>query len=286
MTTIAQERAALVKVGRVLRSREQTGFRFDYTDARAVIEPARAVFVHITITNPSNYASDDAHARAVEAIGISRFPSTGVSYNRLHMQSGKAYEAQPIGRRGAHTINDKGLASCVTSGCPSRGASIPSGNLNYTVRAYAICQNVDHTVTDAELDSAARSIAADMLAGFVSRSAAIHGHRCVSAKDCPGGKMWARMAELRRLVTHYVSTGFNPKPVTGEPIVGDIYYAHVHAKATALKLEEVMPKIGMTPPDRPAETSTGDAYFAHYWAKYAHNLADLIDAKLTTAPNP
>jgi len=66
------------------------------------------------------------------------------------------------------------------------------------------------------------------------------------------------------------------------PTVGDIYYAHVHAKATALKLEEIMPKIGMTPPDRPAETGTGDAYFAHYWAKYAHNLADLIDAKLTT----
>lgn len=210
MTTISQERAGLVKVGRSLRTREQARFRFNYSTVRTVTEPARAVFVHITITNPSNYASDDAHARAVEAIGISRFPATGISYNRLHMQSGKAYEGQPIGRRGAHTVNDKALAACSTAGCPSRGARFPSGNLNYSVRAYAICQNVGHAVTDAELDSLARSIAADQLAGFVVKGAPIHGHRCVAYKDCPAGKMWARMGELKRLVNHYLLVGFKP----------------------------------------------------------------------------
>lgn len=216
MTTISQERAALAKVGRSLRTREQWGSRYGYTDARAVTEPARFQFVHISITNPRNYGSDDAHARAIEAIGASRFPSTKISYNRLHFQSGRAMEGQPVGRRGAHTVNDKGLSACVTSGCPSRGGKFTgTTNLNYTARAYVICQNVGDTVTDAELDSLARSLAADRLAGFVTRDAAIHGHRCVAYKDCPAAKMWARMGELKKLVAHYVAVGFTtPKPST------------------------------------------------------------------------
>jgi hypothetical protein len=219
MTTIAQERAALKKVGRPLRTREQAGYKFkSYGSSRPVSEPSSLVFVHITITNPRNYSSDDAHARAVEAIGISRFPNTGVSYNRLVMQSGVAYEAQPIGRRGAHTVNDKNLTRCVSSGCPSRGGAIPSAktNLNNVVRAYAICQNVSDTVTDAELDSLARTIAADILAGFVSRNFQLHGHRCVAWKDCPAAKMWARMGQLRTLINKYVASGFGsskPNPV-------------------------------------------------------------------------
>jgi hypothetical protein len=224
MTTISQERAALAKVGRSLRTREQAGFRFDYTNPRAVDEPATRVFVHITITNPDSYRSDDAHARAVEAIGISRFPNTGVSYNRLIMQSGKAYEGQPIGRRGAHTVNDKRAATCSTSGCPGKGGPLtaPSWNLNVNSRAYAICQNVNDAVTDAQLDSLARTIAADMLAGFVRKDAEIHGHRDVANKDCPGSKMWARMGELRRLVDHYLSVGFaKPGDVKPPPTTGD-----------------------------------------------------------------
>lgn len=215
MTTIAQERAALAAVGRAgaLRTREQAGFRFDYTTSRPVDEPATRVFVHITITNPSAYSSDDAHARAVEAIGINRFPSTGVSYNRLIMRSGRAYEGQPIGRRGAHTVNDFRRSTCTTSGCPGRGGPLtaPSWNLNVNARAYVICQNVGDTVPDVQLDSLARCIAADMLAGLVRRDAEIHGHRCVSSKSCPANYMWARMGELRRLVDHYLAIGFiNP----------------------------------------------------------------------------
>jgi hypothetical protein len=217
MVGISQERAALAKVGRTLRTREQAGFKFDYTSRRDVDEPATRVFVHITITNPKVYVSDDAHARAVEAIGISRFPATGVSYNRLIMQSGVAYEGQPVGRRGAHTVNDRQRATCTTPGCPGKGGPLtaPSWNLNVNSRAYAICQNITDTVTDRQLDSLARTIAADMLAGFVRKDAEIHGHRCVANKDCPGSKMWARMGELRNLVDHYVKVGFTPKPSTG-----------------------------------------------------------------------
>lgn len=214
MVSISQERATLAKIGRSLRTREQAGFKFDYTSRRDVDEPATRVFVHITITNPKTYVSDDAHARAVEAIGISRFPATGVSYNRLIMQSGVAYEGQPMGRRGAHTVNDRRRTTCTSTGCPGKGGPLtaPSWNLNVNSRAYAICQNVNDTVTDKQLDSLARTIAADMLAGLVVRDAEIHGHRCVAAKDCPASKMWARMGELRTLVDHYLKVGFTPTP--------------------------------------------------------------------------
>src|SRR5690606_6193684 len=155
------------------------------------------------------YASDDAHARGIEAIGRARFPATGGSYNRLAMQSGRIYELQPMGRRGAHTVNDKKLSRCTTSGCPTRGGSMsaPSYNLNYNARAYAIAQNVGDAVSAKQLDNLARVMAADRLAGLVSGSASIHGHRCVAWKDCPGPKMWQLIRELKKKVDHYVKNG-------------------------------------------------------------------------------
>lgn len=209
--SISYERTALAKIGQKLITREAAGFRFTHYDEfhGTLIEPATHVFVHITETNPKSYSSDAAHARAVEAIGISRFPNTGVSYNRLVMQSGKVFEAQPMGRQGAHTVNNKNLTKCVSPGCPSKGGSIPSEatNANKYVRAYAICQNTNDVVTDAELDGLARAIAADQLAGLVKKGAPIHGHRCVAYKSCPGDKMWARMQELENRVALYLSRG-------------------------------------------------------------------------------
>lgn len=190
-----------------LRRREQWGARRSYTDARTVSEPATKQFVHITVTNPGNYSSFDRHAQAIEAIGISRFPNTGISYNRLYMAGTRnVYEAQPIGRRGAHTVNDFRRSTCSLSGCPSRGTSLaaPSWNLNYNARAYAYASNVGFSVPDHVIDDMARSMAADRLAGFVTRNATIHGHRCVSAKSCPGDRMWERMHDLERRVRHYL----------------------------------------------------------------------------------
>src|SRR5690606_20346286 len=183
--------------------------RHNYNTARTVHEPADHQYVHVTVTNPRSYASDDAHARGIEAIGRSRFPATGGSYNRLAMQSGRIYELQPMGRRGAHTVNDKKLSRCTTSGCPTRGGSMsaPSYNLNYNARAYAIAQNVGDEVTATQLDNLARAMAADRLAGLVKRNAGIHGHRCVAWKDCPGPKMWRLMGELKKKVDHYVKHG-------------------------------------------------------------------------------
>lgn len=213
MTTIAQERAALARVsGRPsLRRREQWRSSYNYTNPRTVHEPATRIFIHITVTNPNSYNSNDAHARAIEAIGRSRFPATGISYNRGCMHDGSLYEFQPIGRRGAHTVNDFRRSTCTLSGCPGRGSSLtaPSWNLNYNSRAYVICQNTGHSVTSTMIDNLARAIVADYRAGFITLSAARnpHGHRCVSAKSCPGNRMWAKMLELETKIRHYLANG-------------------------------------------------------------------------------
>lgn len=209
MTSIRAERSALARVGGGLIRREQWGARHDYRSARAVTEPAKQIFIHITVTNPSAYNSHAAHVRAIEAIGRSRFPNTGISYNRIVLFGvGTAYEAQPIGRRGAHTVNDHRRSTCNRWGaaCPGHGGDLtaPSWNNNYTARAYAYGALTQHSVTDSVLDTFARAIADDIKAGFVRRDARIHGHRCLSSKSCPGDHMWARMHELRRRIDHYL----------------------------------------------------------------------------------
>lgn len=217
--TIARERQLLAEIpgGPRLRRREEWGARRSYTDDRAVDFPATHIFIHITITNPNNYSSNDAHARAVEAIGISRFPNTGISYNRGVMPNGTPYEFQPMGRRGAHTVNDFQRFTCSTSGCPGRGKSLtaPSWNLNINSRAYVICQNTDDPVSDKQVDTLARIIVADYRAGFITLTATHnpHGHRCVSSKSCPGNLMWNRMDDLHDLIHFYINNGFvEPEP--------------------------------------------------------------------------
>lgn len=214
MTSINEERSKLEAVGMRHRRRWQWGAKYPYTDARTVVEPATRVFIHISVTNPESYKSFDAHARAIEAIGISRFPSTGISYNRLIMAgSTDIWEAQPVGRRGAHTVNNYQISTCTRFGsqCPGYGTSItaPSWNLNYNTRAYVYCANINHSVPDHVVDNFARAIAADYHAGFITRSAAhnFHGHRCVSSKSCPGNKLWARMDDIHTAVHRYIDNG-------------------------------------------------------------------------------
>jgi hypothetical protein len=209
MTSITTERAKLAEVGLVLRRREQWGARFDYTTVRSVDEPADHQFVHITITNPGNYATPDRHAQAVEAIGISRFPNTGISYNRMTLPGGLGYEGQPIGRRGAHTVNDDQRSTCNTTGCPSIGRSLaaPAWNNNVNSRAYVMARNCGDPITAADLDMHARMIAGDRLAGFVVKNATLHGHRCCSDKSCPCDPMWGFMDDLADAVSDYLRNG-------------------------------------------------------------------------------
>jgi hypothetical protein len=209
VTSIATERRLYQRVGFTHRLRGRWGARFDYTTARTVDEPATRLFLHISVTNPNAYSSNDAHARAIEAIGIGRFPNTGISYNELVMPGGHLYEAQPMGRRGAHTVNDYRRSACTLSGCPSNGYPLtaPSWNLNFNSRACCLARNIIDPVSDADVDAAARWGAAGKLTGMVDRAARWHGHRCVAAKECPGDKAWARLDDIADLTADYVRQG-------------------------------------------------------------------------------
>jgi hypothetical protein len=212
--SIGQERALIGAQGLTLRRREQWGARRSYTDPRTVEEPATRLFLHITDTNRSNFNSNDAHARGVEAIGIARFPNTGISYNALILPGGLLYEAQPWGRRGAHTLNERELSECARPGCPSRGKPLtaPSPdrfNLNFNSRAVSFAGGVGDTFTDADVRAAARWGAAYKLAGLVTRDAFWHGHRCAKAKACPGDKAFNRLGEIVELTETFVRDGLS-----------------------------------------------------------------------------
>ena len=215
-----------------LRHREEWRSNFNYTNPRAVDEPADHQFVHISVTNPGNYSTNDAHARAIEAIGKFRFPATGISYNRLILPGGQPYEGQPIGRRGAHTINEDERSICNTAGCPSIGRSLraPNWNLNYNARAYVMARNCGDAVTDADITAIARCLAADRLAGFVKRTATLHGHRCCSPKSCPCNPTWGLMDKIEARMNYYLARGTveeDDDMATPEEIAERVWKEHI-----------------------------------------------------------
>jgi hypothetical protein len=237
VTTIDRERQLRAGVGLLeVRTRQQWGARFKllvngfwvdgYTTPRSVTEPAVAGFNHISVTNPGAYSSNDVHMRAIESIGISRFPNTGGSYNGAVMPGGKLYELQPWGRRGAHTTNTRHWTLCMMTGCPSRGNSLaaPSWNNNVNGRALVFARNVDDAVTDADVLAAGRYWAGYKLCGLMRLDAKLHGHRCCASKDCPGNRVWVRMADIRDATADYVRKGLRAEegddvPNTREELV-------------------------------------------------------------------
>ena len=205
MTDIVRERRLLAAQGLDIIPREQWDARQSYTSARTVEEPARWFFLHISVTSdPADEpAAEAAACRTVEAIGQQRF-GIGCSYNAGTMQSGRLYEMQPLTRRGAHTVNDKGVF-----GFPK--------SLNYAGRACVLVQNVQDAVTDAQTDSAARWAAAQIRAGLARPDARWYGHRDFAWKACPGDAGYGRLPELRSLTAHYVKAGLDPTPAPVPP---------------------------------------------------------------------
>lgn len=206
MVDIAAERASLRRQGLRMRTREEWGAVFDYTTPRDVDAVAVAFFLHVAVVSDESdlIGGEDQVARNVEQVGITRFPATGISYNALAFNSGRLYEGQPLTRRGAHTVNDFERGSCPVHGGQLRA---PSWNNNVNARALCLPQQVDDAVTDRQVDSAARWAAAQIRAGLASPTARWHGHRCVTAKECPGQTAYDRIPELQRLTQHYVRTG-------------------------------------------------------------------------------
>lgn len=178
-----------------IRTREQWGAVHDYSTPREVEVPASQLFLHVTVTRPESYSSNDAHARKVEEIGINRF-GIGISYNALIMPGGLLYEGQPIRRRGAHTVNDYKRATC-----PVHGGSLRSKaglfNLNYSARAIALARMDTDPVTDADVEAAAQWGAELIRKGEVERGALWHCHHDVTNKGCPGPGGHARIPEIQ-----------------------------------------------------------------------------------------
>jgi hypothetical protein len=207
-----------------MRLRQQWGATGKYLDARTVVEPAQAFFLHVAVvTDPGDLVgTEDKVARAIERIGWARFPNTGMSYNALAFNSGRLYEGQPWGRRGAHTYNDKKRRTCSEPGCPNRGKKLPAGgsdgwNLNYTARALVLPQMHTVPVTDAQVEDAARWAAQAIKAGLAAPGARWHGHRCVAWKECPGNPAWARLAEVQRRTDELVKAPAKPAAKPSRP---------------------------------------------------------------------
>lgn len=209
MTDIGWERRKLREQGLTFRTRTEWGARESYLSERTCDSVAAAFFLHIAVVDdPSDLlGTEDEVARNVERIGQSRFGS-GMSYNVLAFNTGRLYEGQPLTRRGTHTVNTFRRDVCPVHGGPMTGPVTSTGyNLNVNVRALCLPQQVDDAVTDEQLDAAARWAAAQIRAGLARRDARWHGHRCVTAKACPGQRAFDRIDELQALTDHYVMNG-------------------------------------------------------------------------------
>jgi len=194
------ERQRLAAQGLVMIRRETWGAVRSYTDVRAVTMPARRFFLHVAVIGSGG--SFYSRMRTIEKIGISRFPNTGISYNTAVDFDGTLAEAQPLARRGAHTV--------VTYAPNKMG--LPDGhNANYDSRALVLPQNCPDRVTDAQIDSAARWAAAQIRAGYAVPGAKWFGHRDAAPKSCPCDTGYRRIPELQRLTDHYAAVGLRPK---------------------------------------------------------------------------
>lgn len=200
MTDIASERAKLAAQGLDIITRGQWHAQQSYASDRRVDMPAKGFVLHISVTqDPDDLAGhEDDSMRAIERIGQQRF-GVGFPYNAAAFDTGRLYEGQPLTRRGAHTVNDKGV--------PGYPAS-----LNYAWRALCLPQMVTQPVTDAQIDAAARWAAAQIRAGLAVRGAFWTGHRDFAWKACPGDYGYTRLGVLNALTRHYEFYGLDPVP--------------------------------------------------------------------------
>jgi hypothetical protein len=220
MTDIALERRLLAAEGLEIRRREEYGAQLDYRSDRACDFRAKRLFLHIALVDdPSDLLGpEDQVARRLEEIGQQRFQA-GWSYNAAAFNTGRLYEGQPLTRRGTHTVNTYEREECPAHGGSLVAPATSSGfNNNITDRALVLPQQLDDPVTDVQLDAAARWGAALRRSGLAAADARWHGHRCVTAKGCPGETAYQRIPELQELTDHYTRNGLTDMPLSKEDI--------------------------------------------------------------------
>ncbi len=206
MSVVSRLRAAGFKV----YTREQWGTRYEHEYAKRAANPYYRLddpvdhhFLHITVTRDTDTIRQGFEgARQVEGYGYTTPPM--VSYQMLTTNEGVAYEGQNYGVKGTHTVNDKNVP-----GFPD--------DLNRHGYAVALMQNVWDEVTDEQVNLIAACFAAAELEGHVRKGAAVHPHRTFAAKDCPGDKAVARLADIERLKNEYVLSGLGTPPEDDMP---------------------------------------------------------------------
>lgn len=154
-----------------LRTREQWGASYDVTQRPPMSLPAPDLWIHHTVTVPSD--DPDADMRSIEAIDIGRFGYPSYSYV-IH-PSGTVLEGMGT-HIGAHTLNHNST---------SFGVSF-IGNFE------------NDTPTDAAMEACRELVA------YLHGNGALApgdqptgGHRDVYATACPGANLYPRIPELR-----------------------------------------------------------------------------------------
>lgn len=211
MTDIRMERELLLSEGLDMRLREEFGAVQSYESARECDVVADGFFWHIALVNdPSDLIGpEDEVWRTVERIGQQRFGS-GFSYNAGCFNTGRLYEGQPLTRRGTHTVNTYFKDWCEVHKGSMKGPRSSTGyNLNVNFRALCLPQQVTDRVSDEQVDSSAKWAAAQIRSGLAKRDAIWHGHRCCTAKGCPGQIAFDRIPELQELTENYVKNGLS-----------------------------------------------------------------------------
>lgn len=179
--------------GVTVRTRSQWGAQYP-TSRYSMAIPGDYLFLHITVTH--QLYSPEYRTRVVERIGASRFPNTRMSYSDVLHPGGVIHEGQPLGRRGAHTLNDREVP-----GFPE--------NLNPYGHALAYVGMEDDTFGEDETETAARWAAAMVLSG-ASSAVRVLPHRMFAYKACPGDAAYAALGEINRRFRRYVDRGYLP----------------------------------------------------------------------------
>lgn len=206
MSTEAKIVRTLRKAGFRVLTRKQWGSRHlavyqTRRVTRRFVGAADHAFAHISVTNASDNAAQDA--RTIEDIGMARF-GTGWSYNwGLHLPSRTIIVGQPHDAAGAHTLNDKKIA-----GFPE--------NLNYWGHAIVWMGNVGDQWSPWAEKAAAAIIRSEKKHGAMKRTARIYPHSKFAYKDCPTDPFRNALDRVLALSRSQILDGAEEDRVTAE----------------------------------------------------------------------
>lgn len=170
----ARKRGVKIRTRRQWGTNFARGYALRLLTKRVTVKKADTLWQHITVTFDTGPLTGDfdKDMQTIERIGIERF-GTGFSYNYAwDLKTGMIGVGQPLLARGAHTLNDKGIAGY-------------SYNQNYVARAIAAMGMPGNKPTEEAIESLAQFIAAMIDEGALTEEPDYVPHSLVAAKECP-----------------------------------------------------------------------------------------------------